>query len=104
VQAERELREIIGRLPAGSVIATLPAGLGRTRVDALNLVVRSAASEAGLRVADVFAHTGPPWDGKFAEDRFHPGLLGYADWAAAFADALGLTRPRPRPAADDTQT
>ena len=89
-QVEGELREIIGRLPPGSVVGTLPHGLWQERVDVLNQVVWSAAAEAGLKVADVFAHTGPPWEGKFAEDRFHPGALGYADWAAAFADPLGL--------------
>ena len=88
---ERDLREIIGRLPPGSVVATLPAGLGRERAAAIDAVIRSAAAERGFRVADVGAHTGPPWDGKYAEDRFHPSALGYADWAAAFAEALDLT-------------
>jgi lysophospholipase L1-like esterase len=88
---DRDLREIIGRLPPGSVVATLPAGLSRARVDAIDAVIRSAAAAHGLRVADVGAHTGPPWEGKYAEDRFHPGALGYADWAAAFAEALELS-------------
>ena len=90
-QLERDLREIIGRLPPGSVVATLPAGLGRERVVAVDAVIRSGAAAGGLRVADVGAHTGPPWEGKYAEDRFHPGALGYADWAAAFAETLELT-------------
>jgi acyl-CoA thioesterase I len=90
-ELERDLREIIGRLPAGSVVATLPAGLSRERVTAIDAIVRKAAAERGFRVADVGAHTGPPWEGKYAEDRFHPGALGYADWAAAFAEALELT-------------
>jgi acyl-CoA thioesterase I len=89
-QAEAELREIMGRLPPGSVVATLPQGLWRERADALNRLIRSEAADRGLRVADVFARTGPPWEGKYAEDRFHPGLLGYAEWAKAFAEALGL--------------
>lgn len=88
VQIEGELREIIARLPPGSVVGTLPHGLGRERVEALNQVVWTAAAEAGLKVADVYAHTGPPWEGKFAEDRFHPATLGYADWAAAFVEPL----------------
>ena len=87
---ERDLREILGRLPPGSVVATLPAGLGRERGVAVDAVIRSAAATGGLRVADVGARTGPPWEGKYAEDRFHPGALGYADWAAAFAEALEL--------------
>ena len=90
-QLERDLREILGRLPPGSVVATMPSGLGRERGGAIDTVIRSAAAAGGLRVADVGARTGPPWEGKYAEDRFHPGALGYADWAAAFAEALGLT-------------
>ena len=90
-QLERDLREILGRLPPGSVVATLPSGLGRDRGVAVDAVIRSAAAAGGLRVADVGARTGPPWEGKYAEDRFHPGALGYADWAAAFAEALEIT-------------
>jgi len=90
-QLERELREIIARLPPGSVMATLPQGLGRERVETLNRLIRSAAEDAGLVVADVYAHTGPPWEGKFAEDRFHPSSLGYSHWAAAFNEVLDLT-------------
>ena len=89
-QLERDLREIIDRLPSGSVVATLPAGLFRERVEAIDAIIRSAAVARGFRVADVGAHTGAPWEGKYAEDRFHPGALGYADWAAAFAETLDL--------------
>ena len=88
-QVDAELREIVARLPAGSVIATLPQGLWSERAAALNTVVRDAAASAGLVVADVFARTGPPWTGKFAADRFHPADRGYADWAAAFAEVVG---------------
>jgi lysophospholipase L1-like esterase len=61
-------------------------------VAALNAIVRSAAGEAGLVVADVFATTGPPWKDKFAADHFHPADLGYADWAAAFAEVVRGSR------------
>ncbi len=87
---EGDLRKIISRLPAESVVATLPAGLWRERAEAIDAVIRSAAAENGLRVAEVGAHTWPPSAEKYAEDRFHPGALGYADWATAVADALGL--------------
>jgi len=91
-QIDRELREIVSRMPPGSVMATLPQGLSRDRVEALNRIVRTSAATRGLKVAEVYDRTGPPWDGKFAEDRFHPSALGYADWAAAFAEALdGMT-------------
>ena len=85
-----QLREVIHRLPAGSVIATMPQGLRPRRAVAANDLIRTEAPAAGLLVADVWRRTGPPWRGKFAPDGFHPAALGYADWAAAFADALGL--------------
>ncbi len=82
------MREIIRRLPRGAVIATIPQGLRPARASVVNEVIRTEAPAAGLVVADVWAHTGPPWHGKLAEDGFHPGLAGYADWAEAFAEAL----------------
>ncbi len=51
------------------------------------------AAAAGLLVADVWARTGPPWQGKLASDGFHPGARGYADWAAAFAEVLDVALP-----------
>ena len=45
---------------------------------------------AGLLVADVWTHTGPPWSRKLAADHFHPNEHGYEDWTAAFAEVLGL--------------
>jgi lysophospholipase L1-like esterase len=85
---EDRLRAIIARLPEGALLATVPQGLNGVRTDAANRVIRDEAPAAGLVVADVWARTGPPWHGKFAADGFHPGALGYADWAAAFADVL----------------
>jgi lysophospholipase L1-like esterase len=84
------MREVIRRLPAGAVIATIPQGLRPQKAVAVSNVIRTEGAAAGLVVADVWARTGPPWRGKFAEDNFHPGVQGYADWTAAFADALGL--------------
>ncbi len=92
-----QLRQIVDRLPDGAVIATLPQGLGRPRTEAANRVVRESATAAGLIVADVWARSGPPWRGKFAADGFHPGALGYADWAAAFAAVLDLALPSRSP-------
>lgn len=84
------LRAVIAALPAGAVIATVPQGVRPRRAQLANAVIRSEAPAAGLVVADVWARTGPPWRGKFAPDAFHPAERGYADWTAAFADALGL--------------
>jgi len=92
-----ELEAALGRIIAGlaprSVIATLPKGLHGERTEAANRFIRVEAPGAGLVVADVWARTGPPWHGKLAADGFHPGALGYADWAAAFAEALGVVLP-----------
>lgn len=85
-----EFRTLIGRLPRGAVLATLPQGLGRRRAQRVNDIIRDEAPRAGLVVADVWAHTGPPWRGKFAADDFHPNDAGYRGWCDAFAEALGL--------------
>ena len=88
------MREIIRRLPRGSIIATIPQGLRSSRATVVNEMIRDEAPAAGLVVADVWAHTGPPWHGKLAQDGFHPGLAGYAEWAKAFAEALTQVPPR----------
>jgi lysophospholipase L1-like esterase len=84
------MRSLIARLPPGSVLATLPQGLRPPRAVVVNDLIRTEAPAAGLRVADVWACTGPPWRGKFAADGFHPNAVGYRDWARAFAAAIGL--------------
>lgn len=88
------LDEIIGRLPAESVIATLPQGLRPELAVGLNDSIRTAAANARLRVADVFTHTTGPWKGRVAADGFHPNAHGYAAWAAAFAEAIGVELTR----------
>ncbi len=85
---DTDLRAVLARLPRGSVIATVPQGLWPARAAEINDVIRAEAPAAGLAVADVWAHTGPPWRGKLSADGFHPGALGYAAWARAFAEAL----------------
>ena len=84
------LRGLIRALPPRAVMATLPRGLlpGRTRE--LNQIIQVEAPAAGLRIADAWAHTGPPWQGKYAADDFHPNDAGYGEWCAAFAEAIGL--------------
>ena len=90
---EAHLRAIMARLPERAIIATVPQGLNGDRTEAANRLIRAEAPSAGLVVADVWAHTGPPWHGKLAADGFHPGALGYADWAAAFAEVLDRALP-----------
>ena len=84
------LGDLIRVLPPRAVLATIPQGLlpGRTRE--LNQIIRADAPAAGLRIADAWAHTGPPWQGKYAADDFHPNDTGYGEWCAAFAEAIGL--------------
>jgi lysophospholipase L1-like esterase len=84
------LRELIRALPPNAVLATIPQGLlpGRTRE--LNQIIRADAPAAGLRIADAWAHTGPPWRGKYAADEFHPNDAGYGEWCASFAEAISL--------------
>jgi lysophospholipase L1-like esterase len=86
------MRELVARLPRGAVLAELPQGLVRSRVTRLNTLIDAEAPRAGLRVAYVYSHTGPPWRGKLAPDEFHPNDNGYADWCAAFVAAIGLDR------------
>ncbi|HUQ63170.1 MAG TPA: GDSL-type esterase/lipase family protein [Acidimicrobiales bacterium] len=86
-----QMRTIMSRLPDGAIIATLPQGLRPSRAIAVNEIIRAEAPLNGLVVADVWAHTGPPWHGKLAADGFHPGFAGYTDWARAFAEVLSGT-------------
>lgn len=83
-------RALLDRLPDGAVIATLPQGLGRRRSNRVNAAIRARAPAAGLLVADLWRHTGAPWQGKYASDMFHPNDLGYRDWTRALAAALEL--------------
>ncbi|MCW2607878.1 MAG: Lipolytic enzyme precursor [Frankiales bacterium] len=80
---------LLGALPEGSVVGTVARGVLERKVRRLNEHVRAAAPARGLRVADLWAHTGPPYRGLYA-DGFHPNDRGYAQWAAALAEALGL--------------
>jgi len=95
-----QLLQVLGRLPARSAVATLPRGLREPRARAANAVLVPEAQARGLRVIDLWAVTGPPWRGKYA-DGLHPGAAGTTDWVRAFAAALDLPAeldpPSPRP-------
>lgn len=84
------LHELLAALPPGAVVATLPRGIRERAAERLNDLIWAGAPARGLRVADVWASTGPPWRGKYASDGFHPSDRGYADWAAAFLEVLEL--------------
>ena len=89
-RARRNLRRVLDALPAGALVATIPKGLSVSRTAALNADIWELAPSRRLVVADVWAHTGPPWAAKVAVDYFHPNDRGYEDWTAAFAEALDL--------------
>ena len=88
--AAQGFRRLARALPPGSVLANLPRGVRERRAVVLNAVIEAEAAAAGLRVADLWSHTGPPWTGRFSGDHFHPNEIGYAAWTDAFAAALGL--------------
>ena len=88
----------MSRLPAGAVLATVPAK-GSLMAKRVSKIIRAEAGRSGLVVADVDAHL-PGWRGRSAGDRFHPNDLGYEAWFSAFAEVLpdrvvgsGATRP-----------
>lgn len=79
-----------GQLGEGSrtVVTTLPQGLGRRRAAVANRIVTAVAPDRGVEVADLWATTGPPWRGNYAEDNFHPNARGYGFWVEAILPVL----------------
>lgn len=82
-----ELVRLLAQLPAGSVVATPPRGLRERHARAAAGVIRSEAARHELRVADLWAATGPPYRGLFA-DGLHPNDLGYRRWAEVLGGAV----------------
>lgn len=85
----RDIDDLVRVVPAGTLLATVSRGLLERKVASINAHLLAAAARRDLPVADIWAHTGPPYRGKYA-DPLHPNERGYADWAAALAAALGL--------------
>lgn len=79
-------RELIERLPTGSVVATLPnPSRAATRA---NEYIEAAADSGRIVMADLRV-TGPTsWRGRLSGDFFHPNDAGYAAIAAALEPAL----------------
>jgi len=90
---ERDLRELAGRLPPGALLANLPQGLAPRRAIRINALIAELVAEHDLVLVDLWSQTGPPWEGKFSSDHFHPNDTGYTNWAAAFLEMLGLEPP-----------
>jgi lysophospholipase L1-like esterase len=92
---DRDMSELIARLPHGAVLANVPKGLHPGRTARLNALISREAPAHGVVIADVYTHTGPPWGAKLAADSFHPNDTGYHDWAVAIAEAIGVPAPPP---------
>ena len=86
------VRDLCAALPAGAVVSTTAQGVFERKTRRVNAVLRAAAAAHGLRVADLWAHTGPPYRGLYA-DGFHPNDAGYVQWADALWDAVERERP-----------
>jgi acyl-CoA thioesterase I len=92
-----DLRTLLAAVPEETVVLDLPllSGfwgiVGRMSVpyiSRINRVIREAAAERTLRVAEVSRHFIAPWVGKFSVDNFHPSQDGYRDWTRALVEAL----------------
>ena len=81
-----QLRGLFDALPAGSVVATLPAA-GSMVAKYVNRIIEGEAPLREHRIADVAAHLSG-WRRRIAGDGFHPNDEGYAAWTAAFSAAL----------------
>lgn len=83
----RDIDDLAAALPAGSVLGTVPQGFRERKARRGNDAIRRAALDHGHLVADVWARTGPPWRGAYA-DGMHPSERGYRSWASALTSAL----------------
>lgn len=86
-QWSSDVRNLCAALPRGAVVGTVARGVFERKTRRVNEVIRSSAAEHGLLVADLWAHTGPPYRGLYA-DGFHPNDRGYAQWVSALEPAL----------------
>ena len=84
---QEDAHDLVAALPRGTVVSTVSRGLFERKTRVVNAQIRREASQAGLRVADIWAHTGPPYRGRYF-DGFHPNDAGYAQWAEAVWAAL----------------
>lgn len=85
----RDVEALCAALPPRAVVATVARGVRERKTARVNAHLRACAAEHGLRVADLWAHTGPPYRGLYA-DGFHPNDAGYRQWADALREALGV--------------
>ena len=83
----RDAADLCAALPPGAVVATVARGVFERKTARVNAVLRAEAAAHGLRVADLWSHTGPPYRGLYF-DGFHPNDAGYLQWVEALWEAL----------------
>lgn len=83
----RDVDDLVAAMPVGAVVSTAPRGVFERKTRRVNDHLRAAARQEGLLVADIWAHTGPPYKGLYA-DGLHPNDAGYRQWADAVWAAL----------------
>ncbi len=83
----RDAVDLCAALPRGAVVSTVARGVFERKTRRVNAVIRAEAAERGLRVADLWEHTGPPYRGLYF-DGFHPNDAGYRQWTEAVWSAL----------------
>ncbi len=93
-----QIRQLVERLPDGTVVGSLAGGSARARL--ANRALRAATRERGLTLVDPWAEPTPPGRERLAVDRFHPNDLGYELMTVPFARALGLPVGWPLPLPD----
>ncbi|HNI35980.1 MAG TPA: SGNH/GDSL hydrolase family protein [Microthrixaceae bacterium] len=81
---------LIGELPGGTALATLPEKGSRVAAS-MNRTIRKLAPPAGLAVADVGLRL-QTWRGRISGDGFHPNDAGHRVWFEAFAEAMSPGR------------
>jgi len=83
----RDVDDLVAALPPDAVVATTARGLFERKTRVVNAHLRQHAMQRGMRVADLWQHTGPPYRGLFF-DGLHPNDRGYVQWADAVWAAL----------------
>ncbi|MFQ6172417.1 SGNH/GDSL hydrolase family protein [Oryzobacter sp. R7] len=74
--------DLVGRLPRGAVVATLPQPRAAAR--RANVHVERAGAAGHLEVVDMRSEGPRSWSGRLAADWFHPNDAGYREIARAF--------------------
>lgn len=93
---ERDMDDLMSRLPKQTIISDLPYFGGRDRfltmgqserhVVEANTIMRRLADKHGFELVDLHAETQArnAWPWSYAIDYFHPNNFGYKAWADAF--------------------